>query len=141
MTMQNENITTAPATLPEFIERYGITLRLKPTYDNPHADLGAGAHHYRATLRYGRRTLTTPFSTGAAWKDEPNAADVLSCLLSDASVLDHHTFESWAGDYGYDIDSRKAERIYRACLRSAKQLQHLLGDELLEYARFELEGY
>jgi hypothetical protein len=63
----------------------------------------------------------------------PTLADVLGCLCADASGYDNaRTFEEWAGDYGYDTDSRKAESTYRVVAEQAKQLRHLLGDD---YAR------
>lgn len=58
----------------------------------------------------------------------PSLRDVLYCLVSDASVLDHATFESWASEYGNDPDSRSAEKTYRACLEIALQLRALIGD-------------
>lgn len=52
----------------------------------------------------------------------PKTADVLYCLVSDASAADAGSFEEWAGDLGYDTDSRQAERVYRACLETQKAL-------------------
>lgn len=45
---------------------------------------------------------------------QPKTADVVHCLLMDASGTEGG-FESWAADLGYDSDSRGAERIYNAC--------------------------
>jgi len=49
----------------------------------------------------------------------------------DASALNHDTFESWASEYGYDTDSRDAERIYKLCLDIGLKLRNRLGDKLL----------
>jgi hypothetical protein len=58
----------------------------------------------------------------------PTAADVLGCLCSDAQGVDHgETFEDWASDFGYDTDSRKAERIYHECQSIALRLRGFLG--------------
>lgn len=57
----------------------------------------------------------------------PALLDVLYCTLADASALDYPTFEAWASEYGYDTDSRKAEGIYRTCLREAAVLNAALG--------------
>ena len=63
----------------------------------------------------------------------PTLTDVMGCLCADASGYDSaRTFEEWAGEYGYDTDSRKAESTYRTIGEQAKQLRHLLGDD---YAR------
>jgi hypothetical protein len=47
----------------------------------------------------------------------PLARDVLSCLLLDASVLGHTSFASWASDFGYEVDSRSAEKTYNECIK------------------------
>lgn len=60
---------------------------------------------------------------------EPDALDVLYSLVMDAGAIDHGNFESWAGDYGYDTDSRSAEKIYRDCLEIALKLRSAIGDE------------
>jgi hypothetical protein len=65
----------------------------------------------------------------------PSLADVLGSLLLDASAIDHPTFESWAGDYGYSEDSRSAEAVYRACLAHALALRSALGDDVLSAMR------
>lgn len=65
----------------------------------------------------------------------PTASEVLDCLASDASSYDNtQDFEDWAGDYGYDTDSRKAEHTYRAIAEQAKALRVFVDadyDELL----------
>jgi hypothetical protein len=65
----------------------------------------------------------------------PTAAEVMYCLISDASAIDHPTYESWASDLGYDEDSRKGEAIYRACLEIGLKLRAALGDAGLETLR------
>jgi hypothetical protein len=61
----------------------------------------------------------------------PLLRDVIYSLIQDYSVIDNGSFESWASDYGYDTDSRKAEQTYRACLDSALQLRAALGDSVI----------
>ncbi len=58
----------------------------------------------------------------------PPIDDVLHSLVMDYSVIDHANFESWASDYGYDFDSREAERIYKACMDIALQMRVIFGD-------------
>ena len=66
---------------------------------------------------------------------KPEAADVFGCLVMDSNVLEYSAFDEWAGDYGYDPDSRSAESIYRTCLEHALKLRAALGDKLLGEAR------
>ena len=107
-------------------------------YDNPNMDdMPAGSRHYRVTLHYKRRQMTVPFSCGPAIEREPSAEDVLECLLSD-SYGAYQTFEQWCSDLGYDSDSRKAERTYRAVVRQDGQTRRLLGadyDKFIEAER------
>lgn len=60
----------------------------------------------------------------------PKTADVVHRLLMDASGTDYG-FEAWAAEFGYDDDSRKAERIYQSCLAVSLVLNRTFGaDEL-----------
>lgn len=56
----------------------------------------------------------------------PPASDVLQSLHCDVSSADE-TFESWAAEFGYDEDSRKAEAIWRQCQDEARALRRFLG--------------
>lgn len=62
---------------------------------------------------------------------EPTAPDlpgVLECLSLDWSGVEGQTFEDWASEYGYDTDSRKAERTYRTVLEQANIGRRAFGD-------------
>lgn len=58
----------------------------------------------------------------------PDLDSVLWSLSMDYSVLDYSSYEGWASEYGYDLDSRKGEAIYRACLEIALALRAAFGD-------------
>jgi hypothetical protein len=66
---------------------------------------------------------------------EPNPADVMYSLIIDSDALDASSFEDWAGNFGYDADSRNAEKIYRACLKIALKLRNGLGEAKLQALR------
>ena len=71
--------------------------------------------------------MTIYFSQGPAIAREPSAADVLDCLASDAAGYESAgSFEDWASEYGYDTDSRKAERTYKAVEKQAADLARIL---------------
>lgn len=70
----------------------------------------------------------------------PDLADVLACLATDAEAH-FATFEEWAGSFGYDPDSRKAEAIYRACLGIALKLRQGLGEDGLRRLWEAVEDY
>lgn len=130
-------------TMAQFIREHRITMSAEWVDRNPNMaddEWARSASHYRCTLRGTfegkRRAMQTYYSMGAAHTEEPKAEEVLDCLASDASGVENSgTFEQWAGEYGYDPDSRKAEQTYRACDRAAKRLARFLDtphyDQLL----------
>lgn len=71
----------------------------------------------------------------------PDTADVVHSLIVDASVLDSSGFESWAADFGYDTDSREAEKTYRACLEIALKIRAGIGEHGLEKLRNAAQDY
>ena len=61
-------------------------------------------------------------------KKVPSSYEVLSCLTKN----DVGTFSNFCSEFGYDEDSRKAERIYKAVVNEYENLKRL-------YSSFELE--
>lgn len=61
----------------------------------------------------------------------PKLRDVLYGISLDSQVIDYKGFEDWASNFGYDTDSRKAEKIYDSCLKSALSFRNGLGDKAL----------
>lgn len=116
----------------EFVESMKITAKSRRVDSNPGMD--ANMDHWRVTLRYmpgPGGAITVPFSKGYGHHGaEPTAAEVLSCLADDAAGFENaRSFEEWAEEYGYDTDSRKAERIYKACERIDAKLHAWLGNQ------------
>lgn len=117
-------------TIMEFIKANKITMSARSTGNNPFMALEAGHYmdHWRVTLYSGdRKRMSVYFSMGAGLNGkEPEAADVLGSLASDSASAGE-SFESWASEYGYDADSRKAEKTWKACRQIATKLQKFLG--------------
>lgn len=84
--------------------------------------------HYPTANTYFR---TQFFAGDQAGK--PVAADVLSCLTTDAGAHFCTGFTDWAETYGYDTDSRSAYGIYLECLSTFERLQRFLTGVDLEY--------
>lgn len=55
------------------------------------------------------------------------AADVLSCLCSDANSCDL-THDEWCREYGYDTGSIRARDTYLACTENGVKVKRLLGE-------------
>jgi hypothetical protein len=73
--------------------------------------------------------------------EAPPLRDVLHSLVSDSDVINFDSFESWASEFGYDADSRAAEKTYRACLEIAIKLRNLVGDADLTKLRDAYQDY
>ena len=146
---------TVTVTLKDFITANRISMTAVLCDRNPNNPDWTDADHWKVTFtrreqtgkRYNARKdgtavvakLTTYFSMGYGHKGQaPDAESVLDCLSSDASYLDM-PFSEWAIDMGYDPDSRKAERIYKACEHGASRLKRFLGDDLYQTLLFGTE--
>jgi hypothetical protein len=84
--------------------------------------------HEIETGRVARHLTSSDYVASGLPIPPPAVADVLYALVSDASVLDYPSFDTWAEDNGYDLDSRKAEATYRTCLDIALKLRAAVGD-------------
>lgn len=71
----------------------------------------------------------------------PDPLDVVYSLTMDSSVLDAGGFEEWAAEFGYDLDSRKAEATYRACLEIALKMRGAIGDSGLALLAEAFQDY
>jgi len=120
--------------LTKVCEDLGISAECKFTGIVP-KDWPADSRAWKVTLRFGKRRLTSSFYQGSAHTMEPTAADVLSCLASDARSGEE-TFEGFCGDCGYNQDSR-AEKIWKACKKIAPKLRRFLGDSFKRVANAE----
>lgn len=58
----------------------------------------------------------------------PNEYDVLACL----EKYDPGTFEDFCSEFGYDEDSKTAERIYIAVIKEYKDLTKIFTEEQME---------
>lgn len=103
---------------------YGRTRKPWDQYDEWQKE----AHPYRVRMRYKGRSLTVDFWMGQAHTAEPDAEGVLDCLLSDASAGEQD-FHEFCSEFGYDEDSRKAEKVWKACKQTAPKLRRFLGDD------------
>ena len=62
----------------------------------------------------------------ARTEKDPSAYDVLACLQK----YDVGTFKNFCDDFGYDEDSKKAEKTYFAVQEEFKKVKALWGDSL-----------
>lgn len=82
---------------------------------------------HKYTFKFGQSINN---STGAG-NNPPTAYDVLSCLTK----YDPGTFSNFCSEYGYDIDSRKAYKTYKAVMKEWKNVELLFTPEEREQLR------
>lgn len=84
---------------------------------------------WRITLKNEKHTYKFNFGQSIAETGTmPTPYDVLACLTK----YDVGSFENFCSDYGYDTDSRKAYKIYKAVLKEWKNVELLFTPEQLE---------
>jgi hypothetical protein len=134
-------MTADMRTARQFAEDNRVRLACEWADANPHMDGSDRMDNWRCKLRCGRRAMTVYFSKGFGHNGkEPDVAEVLDCLASDAaSVENAGSFEDWCGEYGYDTDSRKAEATYRLIEKQAAKLKALLGADEYKLLLFHTE--
>jgi hypothetical protein len=122
-----------------FITNNNIKIEVEYADDNPNfVDEKTRMNHYKTVLMLGKKQMTVPFSMGVGLTHEPTAYDVLTCLQMDATTyVNDYSFEDFCSEYGYDTESRKAERTYKVILRQSEKLKNFLGDKFEEFMECE----
>lgn len=134
--------TDTSTTMTDFLTR--VPVKMTATRYQPSPDTGAqwdrAASHWRCVLWHEGRKIQVAFHMGQALTGPPTFAAVLDCLASDAAGYENASdFADWCAEYGYDADSRKAERIFRQIERQTGSLARLLGVELYEKLLWHVE--
>ena len=66
---------------------------------------------------------------------EYDTLNAFYCFVSDA-LSGTYSFSEFCGEFGYDEDSRKAEKAWKACQRSLKKFERVSGyglDEMYDF--------
>lgn len=140
--------TPRKSQMEKFIEEEGLSMKwdavpMNPAYEGAEEEERKWADesfHYKIFIKKGRKTFTTYYSMGAALQDPPDLPEVLDSLASDAAGFENNQdFEEWAREYGYDTDSRKAEKIFRLIETQSNKLKLFLGDAAYKKLLWEVE--
>ncbi len=125
--------------LEEFAKQRGLGFACTVVYSRPDGLMNDLAFHYKIRITQYRRGFTLYFSQGSGHKKPPTLTDVLTCIADDAASFENApSFEDWASEYGYDTDSRKAEKIYRTVKRQSEQLKRTIGVDNYHYLIFDV---
>ncbi len=128
-------------TINDFIKSAGLTMSAAWTDHNPTMENSEHMDHWRCIIRAGKARMSLVFSMGSGHGGKrPELADVLDCLASDAAGYENAKgFDDWCGDYGYDQDSRRALRTFKAVERQATSLHRVLGESAYNALLWDIE--
>lgn len=98
-------------------------------------------NNHKITVSFNGKKLSFDFwnslSEGEI-KTEDSLIGALDCFLSDSNAGEQ-SFEDFCSEFGYDEDSRKAEKIHNSCIKSFDKFNRVfdcdlydLSDELRE---------
>lgn len=121
-TYEQQTIDFLNATNTSFVAKY-------KKHDKYFADDKEQRDIYRITLKNDIHRFSFNFGQSIANTGEvPTPYAVLSCLTK----YDPYSFECFCADYGYDPDSRTAERIYKAVCNEYENICKLFTEEQIE---------
>lgn len=143
----------------QLITDYGQGIAHAPGYEHSWNQSGHQTEYFKIVAEKGRTAGVLPklsngkvdwyeakdfhgYKTGK-WRPipPPLLRDILYSLISDSDVIDYAGFEDWAGNFGYETDSRKAEETYKACMDIALKLRALIGEKAMSELRVLFEDY
>jgi hypothetical protein len=99
-------------------------------------------NHYYITINRKGTTLAKPLefdffdsiaNTQKPYRQTPTAYDILATVSAESYV--YPTFKEFAEEFGYDIDSRKAEKTWQKCLEFAEDINAFFTTPELEALR------
>ena len=112
----------------EFATKHGVKLIINSSkYGNHFAGDEQKRHIFNCTLVRKRQKFTLDFGQSIAAEDTPPTMyDILTCLTK----YNPETFENFCSEYGYNEDSIKALKTYKAVQREFNGVNRLFSDIL-----------
>jgi len=100
-------------------------------------------HNHKVNVTHGKKSFSFDF-WGSINKPEiaNDQENVFSfyCALSDG-ISAKESFSNFCSEFGYDEDSRTAERIYKACEKSLNKLERVFSCDLYDLINEIQESY
>ena len=114
----------------EFATKNGIKLKINfSKYGKHFADDKESRYIFNCTLIRNRKKYTFNFGQSIAARNEaPTMYDILTCL----EKYENANFDDFCSNYGYDNDSIKALKTYKAVSKEYKNVFRLFGDIMEE---------
>ncbi len=83
---------------------------------------------YKIKIKRGRRSFTIELGQSLNNSMGTTYYDVISCVQK----YDVGSFQDFCSKFGYDTDSRRAKKIYKAVCKEYDNMERLFNDEELE---------
>lgn len=133
-----------PGTMADYVAAHGITVEVLENRGIQRDKDNWEHQSFKLRLINNEgRTINTSWRQGMGiTKDPADMADeVFDSLISDAnSYREASGFEDWAEGLGYDIDSRKAHRIWQKLRRmEPKVIEFVGGNDEFEHIAYNIE--
>ena len=93
-------------------------------------------NHHKVTVTNKEHNLKTSFDFWASiarpnMETEYDILNAFYCFISDA-ISGYMTFSEFCGEFGYDEDSRSAEKTWKACKRASDKLKRIYDGDIYD---------
>jgi len=115
----------------KFAQKHGVKLSFigDPQYKKHFADDKEHRYVFKCKIKRAGKSYTFDFGQSIkSGAEEPTIYDILTCLQK----YDVGSFEDFCGEFGYDTDSRTAERTYKAVCKEFTAVERLFSDIIEE---------
>lgn len=125
-----ETSTDYPKQALDFLNATNTSLTIKhKSYGKHFAGDDQNRHIFRCRLANDLGSYNFDFGQSVSLgSTPPTAYDILSCL----EKYDCGSFEDFCGEFGYDTDSRTAEKTYKAVCKEVDAVNRLFTSEQIE---------
>lgn len=114
----------------DFAKKYGVKLSVLGHEYKPMWGEKQSRYVFKCRLTRVRKSYTFEFGQSIAnGSQEPTMYDVLACLSKPCGI---DTFEDFCDEFGYDYDSRRAERTWKGYQKEVAAMERLFGDVMDE---------
>jgi len=118
----------------DFATKHGVKLQILGSERKSMWDEQQSRTVFRVKLSRKGKSYTFEFGQSiAAGNEDPTMYDILTCLTK----YDPESFDNFCSEYGYDTDSRKAEKTYKAVCKEFEAVDRLFGDVIDELAEIQ----
>ena len=119
-----------------FANKFGVKLSVigEPEYRKYFANDKKQRFVFKLRLTRNKKQYTFTFGQSISeGSNKPNLYQCLTCLTK----YDPYSFEDFCSEYGYDNDSRSAEKVYNAVCKEYAAVERLFGDCLDELSEIQ----